>query len=57
MSSIAAPFGLRPISRFGSGSQEVFRQYPIASGYATDIAAGHASGRDVTDRYSYQRQI
>jgi len=40
MSSIAAPFGLRPISRFGSGSQEVFRQYPIASGYATDIAAG-----------------
>lgn len=40
MSSTAAPFGLRPIGRTGSGSQEVFRQYPIASGYATNIAMG-----------------
>jgi len=40
MSSTAAPFGLRPISRLGAGGQEVFRQLPIASGYATDIAMG-----------------
>jgi|TARA_B100000900_G_C20599414_1_gene724874 hypothetical protein len=40
MSSTAAPFGLRPITRAGSGSQEVFRQYPIASGYGTAIAQG-----------------
>ena len=40
MSSTAAPFGLRPIGRAGSGSQEVFRQYPIASGYGTNIAMG-----------------
>ena len=40
MSSVAAPFGLRPIGRQGSGSQEVFRQYPIASGYGTNIAQG-----------------
>ena len=40
MSSTAAPFGLRPISRVGAGSQEVFRQLPIASGYGTDIAMG-----------------
>lgn len=40
MSSAAAPFGLRPIGRLDSGSLEVFRQYPIASGYATDMATG-----------------
>jgi hypothetical protein len=40
MSSTAAPFGLRPIGRSGAGGQEVFRQYPIASGYGTDIAMG-----------------
>lgn len=40
MSSTAAPFGLRPIGRLDSGSLEVFRQYPIASGYGTDIAMG-----------------
>ena len=40
MSSIAAPFGLRPIGRLDSGSLEVFRQYPIASGYGTAIATG-----------------
>ena len=40
MSSVAAPFGLRPIGRTGAGGQEVFRQYPIASGYGTDIAMG-----------------
>jgi len=40
MSSTAAPFGLRPIGRLDNGSLEVFRQYPIASGYATNIAAG-----------------
>jgi len=40
MSSTAAPFGLRPIGRLDNGSQEVFRQYPIASGYAVNIAMG-----------------
>jgi hypothetical protein len=40
MSSTAAPFGLRPIGRTGSGAQEVMRQYPIASGYGTNIAMG-----------------
>ena len=40
MSSVAAPFGLRPIGRLDSGSLEVFRQYPILSGYATDICTG-----------------
>jgi len=40
MSATAAPFGLRPIGRLDNGSQEVFRQYPIASAYGTDIAAG-----------------
>jgi hypothetical protein len=40
MSSAAAPFGLRPIGRLDSGSLEVFRQYPIASGYGTAIATG-----------------
>ena len=40
MSSTAAPFGLRPIGRLDSGSLEVNRQYPIASGYGTDIAMG-----------------
>ena len=40
MSTSAAPFGLRPIGRLDSGSLEVMRQYPIASGYGTAIAAG-----------------
>lgn len=40
MSSVAAPFGLRPIGRLDSGSLEVFRQYPIASAYGTAIAMG-----------------
>lgn len=40
MSATAAPFGLRPIGRLDNGSLEVFRQYPIASGYATNIAMG-----------------
>lgn len=40
MSSFAAPNGLRVTGRLDSGSLEVFRQYPIASGYATNIAAG-----------------
>lgn len=40
MSNIAAPFGLRPIGRLDQGSLEVMRQYPIASGYDTNIAAG-----------------
>ena len=40
MSSVAAPFGLRPIGRLDNGSQEVFRQYPIASAYNTNIATG-----------------
>lgn len=40
MSASSAPFGLRPIGRLDSGSLEVMRQYPIASGYRTAIAAG-----------------
>ena len=40
MSSVAAPFGLRPIGRLYCGSLEAFRQYPIASGYGTAIATG-----------------
>ena len=40
MSASSAPFGLRPIGRLDSGSLEVMRQYPIASGYGTAIAAG-----------------
>lgn len=40
MGSINAPFGLRPQGRFNSGSLEVFQQYPINSGYNTNIAAG-----------------
>lgn len=40
MSSTAAPFGLRPIGRLDNGSLEVFRQYPIASGYAANVAMG-----------------
>ncbi len=40
MSSVTAPFGLRPIGRLDNGSQEVFRQYPIASAYNTNIATG-----------------
>lgn len=40
MGSINAPFGLRVTGRHDNGSLEVFRQYPIASGYNTNIAAG-----------------
>ena len=40
MSSVAAPFGLRPIGKLDSGSLEVFRQYPILSGYNTAITTG-----------------
>lgn len=40
MTSSATPFGLRPIGKLDQGSLEPFRQYPIASGYATNIAAG-----------------
>ena len=40
MSSTAAPFGLRPIGKLDSGSLEVSRQYPIASGYGTAICVG-----------------
>jgi hypothetical protein len=40
MGSVNAPFGLRPQGRFNSGSLEVFQQYPIASGYNANIAAG-----------------
>ena len=40
MGSVNAPFGLRVTGRLDAGSLEVFRQYPIASGYAANIAAG-----------------
>jgi hypothetical protein len=40
MGSVNAPFGLRVTGRLNNGSLEVFRQYPIASGYAANIAAG-----------------
>lgn len=40
MGSVNAPFGLRVTGSFDSGSLEVFRQYPIASSYAANIAAG-----------------
>lgn len=40
MGSVNAPFGLRVTGSFDSGSLEVFRQYPIASAYAANIAAG-----------------
>ena len=40
MTATASPSGLRPIGRLDSGSLEVMRQYPIASGYGTAIAAG-----------------
>ncbi len=40
MGSLNAPFGLRVTGRLDNGSLEVFRQYPIASGYAANIAAG-----------------
>src|SRR5210317_2164008 len=40
MSSVAAPFGLRPIGRLDNGSQEVFRQFPIESAYGVNIATG-----------------
>ena len=40
MGSINAPFGLKPQGLLGNGSLEVFQQYPIASGYNVNIAAG-----------------
>jgi hypothetical protein len=40
MGSVNAPFGLRVTGRLDNGSLEVFRQYPIASGYAANVAAG-----------------
>jgi hypothetical protein len=40
MTATASPSGLRPIGRLDSGSLEVYRQYPIASGYGTAIAVG-----------------
>lgn len=40
MGSLNAPFGLRVTGRLDAGSLEVFRQYPIASGYAANVAAG-----------------
>lgn len=40
MGTINAPFGLRVTGSLGTGSSESFRQYPILSGYATNIAAG-----------------
>ena len=40
MGSVNAPFGLRVTGRLDNGSLEVFRQYPIASGLAVNIAAG-----------------
>ena len=40
MGTVNAPFGLRVTGRLDNGSLEVFRQYPIASGYAANIAAG-----------------
>jgi len=40
MTANATPFGLRPVGDFDRGSLETLRQYPIASGYGTAIAAG-----------------
>jgi len=40
MGTVNAPFGLRATGRLDNGSLEVFRQYPIASGLAVNIAAG-----------------
>ncbi|MGC4008844.1 MAG: hypothetical protein QM805_07635 [Pseudomonas sp.] len=40
MGSVNAPFGLRVTGQFARGSLETFRQYPILSGYNTNIAAG-----------------
>lgn len=40
MTTSATPFGLRPVGKLDQGSLEPMRQLPIASGYATDIAAG-----------------
>lgn len=40
MGTINAPFGLRVTGTLANGSLETFRQYPIASGYAANIAAG-----------------
>ena len=40
MGTVNAPFGLRLTGRLDNGSLEVFRQYPIVSGLAVNIAAG-----------------
>lgn len=40
MTANATPFGLRPIGKLDQGSLEPMRQYPIASAYGTNIAAG-----------------
>lgn len=40
MTANATPFGLRPVGDFDRGSLENMRQYPIASGYGTNIATG-----------------
>lgn len=40
MTNSATPFGLLPVGKLDQGSLEPMRQYPIASAYGTDIAAG-----------------
>jgi len=40
MGTLNAPFGLKPQGLIGNGALEVFQQYPILSGYNTNIAAG-----------------
>ena len=41
MASTSSPYGLRLVKRLGETSQRHgFNQYPIASGYATDLKAG-----------------
>jgi hypothetical protein len=40
MGTLNAPFGLKPLGLLGNTSLEVFQQYPILSGYNTNIAAG-----------------
>ena len=40
MADVSAPFGLRSVGKLDQGEIEPIRQYPIASGYNTAIAAG-----------------
>ncbi len=40
MTSIAAPFGLRPVGSLGNTGEVVMRHYPIATTYGTAIAMG-----------------